>query len=241
MLTPQVGSFKSVSVPALMPGHESLEGMEPFGWLHTQPQKLPSLSASDILCHAEYLETRRSWDPQSAIVLTCAFTPGSCSLGAHRLSPEGLAWGTEQMNRAKLKEGGALSPPEGSVLQATLLLSTTFQGFWLVPEHGSWNYNFKGAQFNADLSFDLVMGTPLRFYDEAHRPQHFLSFAGETDTRDSVCQRERERERERENFGRGKKKENKSFFLKFYNWGRRSCSSMLNVVSCPRTSASRFF
>ena len=40
-----------------------------------------------------------------------------------------------------------------------------------------WNYNFMGVQHSPQMSYDLKLATPLSFYDERHRPYHFLNFA----------------------------------------------------------------
>ena len=34
-----------------------------------------------------------SWDGEKTIVITCSFTPGSCSLTAYKLTPSGFEWG----------------------------------------------------------------------------------------------------------------------------------------------------
>jgi len=37
--------------------------------------------------HAKMLEMHKSWDGERCIVVTCSFTPGSCSLTAYKLTP----------------------------------------------------------------------------------------------------------------------------------------------------------
>ena len=34
-----------------------------------------------------------------------------------------------------------------------------------------------GVQHSPQMSYDLKLATPLSFYDERHRPYHFLNFA----------------------------------------------------------------
>jgi hypothetical protein len=41
----------------------------------------------------QVVDSKGAWDADRSIVITCAITPGSCSLTAYRLSPSGLEWG----------------------------------------------------------------------------------------------------------------------------------------------------
>ena len=44
VMVPQSGTHQLVNLPNLLPQHEYLEGFEPLGWIHTQPNELPQLS-----------------------------------------------------------------------------------------------------------------------------------------------------------------------------------------------------
>merc|ERR1712176_622494 len=54
-LVPQWGTHAQVHLPSQLPKHEFLEEMEPLGWLHTQPNESPQLSAQDITTHAKIM------------------------------------------------------------------------------------------------------------------------------------------------------------------------------------------
>ena len=58
-----------------------------------QPHELPQLPPQDVVAHAKILESNKSWDGEKCIVITCSFTPGSCSLTAYKLTPGGYEWG----------------------------------------------------------------------------------------------------------------------------------------------------
>ena len=53
VLVPQTGTHQSVSLPRHPPEHEALKGLEPLGWIHTQPNELPCLSPQDVTQHAK--------------------------------------------------------------------------------------------------------------------------------------------------------------------------------------------
>ena len=42
---------------------------------------------------------------------------------------------------------------------------------------GGWNYNFRGVELSVGMEYELVRSVPENFYDEQHRPNHFLNFA----------------------------------------------------------------
>ena len=50
-------------------------------------------SPQDITTHAKVMNEHASWDGEKTIVITCSFTPGSCSLTAYKLTPSGFEWG----------------------------------------------------------------------------------------------------------------------------------------------------
>jgi PROCT (NUC072) domain len=50
------------------------------------------LTPSDCVAHARMLGMHNTWDGERAIAVTCSFTPGSCSLTAYKLTPEGYSW-----------------------------------------------------------------------------------------------------------------------------------------------------
>ena len=59
-----------VHLPQRLPSHEYLKEIEPLGWIHTQPNKLPQLSPQDVTMHAKVIADNPSWDDK-IIVITC--------------------------------------------------------------------------------------------------------------------------------------------------------------------------
>jgi pre-mRNA-processing factor 8 len=92
VIVPQVGNHQGVTLPHLLPDHAYLEDLEPLGWLHTQPNELPQLPPNDVITHARIMADNKSWDGEKTVVITCSFTPGSCSLTAYKLTPAGFEW-----------------------------------------------------------------------------------------------------------------------------------------------------
>merc|ERR1712167_334853 len=133
VLVPQVGNHQTVTLPSKLPDHEYLEDLEPLGWLHTMPNELPQLSSSDVIAHASILNNNDQWDGDKTTVVTCAFTPGSCSLTAYKLTQSGYEWG-----KSKSSEGS--SPQHYEKVQ--ILLSDRFLGFFMVPSDSASSLNF---------------------------------------------------------------------------------------------------
>ncbi len=181
VMVPQVGNHQSVTLPKNLPEHEMLEGMEPLGWIHTQPNELIQnskqvLPAPDVLMHSRITENSKAWAGQNEIIITSSFTQGSCSLTAYKVTDSGFEWGKKNMNIA-----GGITNAQGynsnCYEKVQMLLSDRFQGFFMVPDGGlGWNYNFQGVKHNVSMDYSLKVDSPQRFYAECHRPQHFLSF-----------------------------------------------------------------
>jgi len=172
VMVPQLGTHRDVKLPHQLPNHEFLEELEPLGWIHTQPNELPQLPPQDVTMHAKIMADNKSWDGEKSIIITCSFTPGSCSLAAYKLTPGGFEWGRQNTDMSHNPQG--YFPTHYEKVQ--MLLSDRFLGFYMVPEEGSWNYNFMGVKHSTSMKYDLKLANPHEFYHESHRPQHFLQF-----------------------------------------------------------------
>ena len=174
VMVPQLGSHKSLTVPKMFPEHDSIEDLEPLGWIHTQPSEVKHLTPFAAMMHASRtVESDGKWDGTKEIIMSCAFTPGSCSLAAYRLTEEGHEWSLQNDSKAPNPPGYTSALFERS----QLILSDRFEGFFLTPMVGGWNYNFRGVELSVSMEYDLVRNVPENFYDEIHRPNHFLNFA----------------------------------------------------------------
>ncbi|KAI4355757.1 hypothetical protein L6164_004500 [Bauhinia variegata] len=172
-MPPQWGTHQQVNLPSALPEHDFLNDLEPLGWMHTQPNELPQLSPQDLTSHAKILENNKQWDGEKCIILTCSFTPGSCSLTAYKLTPSGYEWG--RVNKDTGSNPHGYLPTHYEKVQ--MLLSDRFLGFYMVPDNGSWNYNFMGVRHASGMKYGVKLGTPREYYHEDHRPTHFLEFS----------------------------------------------------------------
>lgn len=176
VMIPQVGNTRDVQLPHQLPQHEYLSSMEPLGIIHTvSGNELPYMSPMDVTQHARLMNAHSSWDKKT-VTMTVSFTPGSVSLAAWALTPNGYKWGAENKDTQSDQPAG-FSTSMGEKCQ--LLLSDKIRGYFLVPETGVWNYSFMGSGFGTveKKPFDVKLDTPKAFYDDIHRPLHFMSFA----------------------------------------------------------------
>ncbi|CEM02373.1 unnamed protein product [Vitrella brassicaformis CCMP3155] len=173
VVVPQVGTHQSVTLPSQLPEHEFLKDLEPLGWIHTQPNESPQLSPQDVTMHARILAENKTWNADATIIITCSFTPGSCSLVAYKLTAQGYNWGKSNKDSGPSPSGYLPSHYE----KVQMLLSDTFLGFFMVPEGSMWNYNFMGVKHSINMKYHLTLDNPKEFYHELHRPAHYLQFA----------------------------------------------------------------
>jgi len=188
VLAPQWGTHQTVHLPSALPSHEYLQDMEPLGWIHTQPNELPQLSPQDICTHAHVMAEHTSWDGEKTVIITCSFTPGSCSLTAYKLTPSGFEWGRTNTDKSNNPKGYLPSHYE----KVQMLLSDRFLGFFMVPTQGSWNYNFMGVRHDPNMRYELALANPKEFYHEVHRPSHFMNFASIEEAGDNIGGADRE-------------------------------------------------
>ncbi|GAO18226.1 hypothetical protein UVI_02022920 [Ustilaginoidea virens] len=177
VMIPQIGGLRNVQLPQQLPRSDFLEGMEPLGIIHTMSgSELPYMSAADVTEHAKLLDAHDEWDKTNTVTVSVSFTPGSVSLAAWGLTPQGYKWGAENRDlQSDQPQGFTTTMGE----KRKLLLSPRFRGFFLVPDDGRWNYSFMGSTFAGmeKKAVHVKLDTPLPFYSDQHRPIHFHSFA----------------------------------------------------------------
>ncbi|KJZ70919.1 Pre-mRNA-processing-splicing factor 8 [Hirsutella minnesotensis 3608] len=177
IMIPQIGGLRNVQLPQQLPQSQFLDGMEPLGVIHTvSGNELPYMSAGDVTEHARLLDSHSEWDKTNTVTVSVSFTPGSVSLSAWGLTPQGYKWGAENKDtQSDQPQGFTTTMGE----KRKLLLSPRFRGFFLVPDDNRWNYSFMGSAFAGmeKKPVHVKLDTPLPFYSDQHRPVHFQSFA----------------------------------------------------------------
>merc|ERR1711948_145598 len=133
---------------------------------------VPHLGPQDVTFHARMLADNKSWLADQTIIITCSFTPGSCSLTAYRITPQGFQWGKSNKDTGPNPAG--FLPTHAEKVQ--MLLSDIFLGFFMVPDNGVWNYNFMGVKHSTAMKYSLCVENPKEYYHKCHRPAHFLNF-----------------------------------------------------------------
>ncbi|KAL9000946.1 MAG: hypothetical protein Q9169_000430 [Polycauliona sp. 2 TL-2023] len=177
VMIPQVGNTRDVQLPQHLPTHPQLSKMEPLGVIHTMSgNEPPYMTAADATQHARLMSAHPSWDKKT-VTMTVAFTPGSVSLAAWALTPQGYKWGADNKDLGSEHPQGFSTSGMGEKCQ--LLLSDKIRGYFLVPESGLWNYSFMGASFSSveKRPLGVKMDVPVGFYADVHRPVHFINFA----------------------------------------------------------------
>ena len=177
VMIPQVGNTRDVQLPHQLPQHSNLSSLEPLGIIHTVAgNEPPYMTAADVTHHARLMSSHATWDKKT-VTMTVSFTPGSVSLAAWALTPQGYKWGSENKDLGSDMPSGFSTSGMGEKTQ--LLLSDRIRGYFLVPEQNTWNYSFMGASFSGveKKPVPVKMDVPIGFYADVHRPLHFQNFA----------------------------------------------------------------
>jgi len=144
------------------------------------------MAPQDIVTHARIMADHKEWLPDTTITITCAFTPGSCSLTGYKLTASGFEWGRVQKD--VLQSSTGYSPSHYA--KVPILLSDRLVGSWMVPDTAEWNMNFQGMKHSAGMKYGVKLDIPKEFYHEAHRPGHFLRFAAMEEVQEEGNDRE---------------------------------------------------
>ncbi|MDP2439047.1 MAG: hypothetical protein Q8P67_25150, partial [archaeon] len=164
----QLGSLESVVLPEELPQHTLLQGLQPLGWIRTQPEPLDYITLPDLQQTAAYFP-----DPQSAAVfVSCTLINNGFSLSAVTFQPRGYELLKKYPQRLRDQ---SLALPRSAHRPSKLVLGDIFLGFFLAPR--LWNYHFMGVKFNAREQHPLALAVPKDFYHPEHRFFHFQSRA----------------------------------------------------------------
>ncbi|CEP62605.1 U4/U6-U5 snRNP complex subunit PRP8 LALA0_S05e09362g [Lachancea lanzarotensis] len=168
VMVPQLGNSHTIQLSQLSEDSLYLQNLELLGWVHSNSEELKYMTAPEVSVHSSLFLNRRD-----AIDLSVYLNPGSVSLSAYTLSDDGFEWGSADRDElVRTPEGFEPAFSE----HAQLMLSDRITGYFLVPSSGIWNYAFMGAAFDSNKISDLKLDVPLEFYNELHRPVHFLQF-----------------------------------------------------------------
>lgn len=180
VLVPQVSNTRDVQLPKQLPQNDALksDGIEPLGIIHSISGNESSYMLSqDVTTVARLIDAHEQdgWDAQTVTSMTMAFLPGSVSLTAWALTPQGYAWGVKN-NDMLSDQPHDFSTDFGEKCQ--LLLSTKFMGAFMVPEDDVWNYSFMGSTFSSieKKPIRVKVDEPAKFYEDEQRPLHFQNF-----------------------------------------------------------------
>ena len=83
-MPPQLGTHQTVTLPDVLPESPSLEGLEPLGWIHTQPNELPELAMQDVISHSKFLVDNSSKPVVIALLCQCTASK-HCIKALHEL------------------------------------------------------------------------------------------------------------------------------------------------------------
>ena len=179
VMVPQVGTFHNVSFMSFLPKDcKELEDLEFFGWIHTQGNENSALSPFDVVSTAKVFAANEGISLGDFAVVTVSFPPGVCSLTAYGVTQQGLDWGKDNMGRDVSDESIQQTYSNKFYQRCPIWLSSTFSGFFLVPDNQIWNYNFIGIKLeNIPVeSIGFSPEIPKSFYNQVHRISHFVNF-----------------------------------------------------------------
>lgn len=171
VLVPQISTDRTVKFIG-HPNHddyEELEGLKLLGWVNIQHEDFKFMGPSALMNHASHFSNSKH-DP---IMISICSVPGSISISGFTASIKGIAWAMQNKDTvSEIPEGFEPNYSEN----AQLMLSDRISGNFFVPSTGVWNYYFMPTNLPDTLD-DMSIGIPVEFYNDIHRPNHFLQFA----------------------------------------------------------------
>ncbi|KAH8583838.1 JAB PAD domain [Cryptosporidium sp. chipmunk genotype I] len=177
VLAPQHGNQNSTNMTDILPKNPEILDLEFVGLIKTKVQEEFSVAISDI----DYLWriSQNNLDVQldNIAFVSCCFTPGSTTLSAVKVNRDCINWYKNNIENTEFSYENFRNCTSDYTEKVKLVLSETYNGFFLVPEDGVWSYNSMVVKYSNSSKCSYKVDNPNAFYDEVHRPQHFLQFA----------------------------------------------------------------
>lgn len=176
LIPPQFGTAVESRTPARIPFDSPFiqEANLAFLGVMRIGEAAAQLSTHDIATQARLLAANDGMRVEGMVTTVLELSEEGVSIHCFATTDNGLAVAQREYEQLLKKipeeaEAGCFDVCRGS-------LSTTAQGFVLVPTERSWNYFFKGALWRENGEFEVVVDLPAAFFSAMHRPDHFLNF-----------------------------------------------------------------
>jgi pre-mRNA-processing factor 8 len=177
VIPPQTGTYERVDFVNFGPGHDALDGLVVIGWIHTTALDERSMPPQDAITCAVMAD----WtDPGIFANFAISYIPGACSLRGYHLEAPGLEWALQN----KEMRDRPIGWDDEFYRQVPLLITETYQGWFMVPSGVDWNLNFRSLQLGELKTFEVELGIPRPFFDQRFRANHFLQFISDTEGED---------------------------------------------------------
>ena len=169
VLVPQTSTYSTFIVSKYFPENVYLDDFEPLGIIHTNANnEVNDISNFDIKFIGKLINNNKNCDIENFIDLIINFTQGSCTLNGYKLTPNGFDYSIRNEEKEIFNEN--------FYEKIQILLTEKFMGFFMIPDNEIWNYNFISVEPVVNMKYNLILDNPKEFYNEIHRPIHFINF-----------------------------------------------------------------
>ncbi|KAF7458659.1 Pre-mRNA-processing-splicing factor 8 [Cryptosporidium felis] len=177
VLPPQHGNHNSINMSDILPKNQAISDLVFIGLIKTGVQEDSSVTMQDINYLTKVSKNNPNVHSTDLGIINCTFTPGSTTLSGYKVNQEGFNICEKIIDRPDLLTETSREETLKLLENVKIMLSETFSGFFLVPDDGIWSYNSMVVKYNNPSRNSYKVDRPSTFYDEIHRPQHFLQFA----------------------------------------------------------------
>ncbi|EDR30125.1 pre-mRNA-processing-splicing factor, putative [Entamoeba dispar SAW760] len=168
VLVPQYATNKYIVFARHCPQHEELHNMKAIGWIHTCSGE-PKLTVYDAIINS-LIQEHYNIDGQCICI---GIGEGAIGIEGYSFNEIGKEFGKQNSDSLITLQNNCT---EELGIKQPIIVSEKINGFFLIPEKGSWNYSLSTSKFTVNIEYTLKVGIPLEFYNEAHRITHFLGW-----------------------------------------------------------------
>jgi pre-mRNA-processing factor 8 len=168
VIPPQTGTYERVDFVKNTPMHECLGDLAVVGLIHTTALDEKAMAPQDAINFTSICDI-------NAASIVISYVPGACCVRGYQLEPAGFEWALQNRETRDRPIGW----DDEFYRQVPVLITESYQGWFMVPLGIDWNLNFRPLQIGEIDVYEIELGIPRNFFDQRFRANHFLQFATE--------------------------------------------------------------
>nr|BAS01665.1 splicing factor PRP8 [Lotharella vacuolata] len=142
-----------------------------LGWINTTKKINKNNMKEYLILHSKILFLQKNWESSEIVFIIFEISVTSCLISGFRLNVTGFEWIIN--NNFKILSENIIKKYYEPI---RLIITKKQNSYYYIPKKGIWNYYFLRDLWVLITNFEYKIGNPIEYYNEFHRPFHFINY-----------------------------------------------------------------